>query len=159
MPSLLIRTFEPQDREPVIALHLALNRHEQTVSGDRALGHENAQACLRDDELKMAEHGGIARVADLDGVVAGYLCCVIVEGGPYLRADLRRSGHVTTLVVDEGHRRLGIARRLLDEAERYAREQGLPSLSVGVLAGNVAAEELYRRFGFAPYAIEMVRRL
>jgi ribosomal protein S18 acetylase RimI-like enzyme len=76
-----------------------------------------------------------------------------------LQADLRRSGYVTTLVVDEAFRGRGIARALLDEAERFTREQGLASLGVGVLAGNAAAEGLYQRFGFEPHAIEMVKRL
>lgn len=159
MSEFLIRVFEPRDREAVVELHWTLNRHEETVSGDRALGREDAEACLRDDEARMAGHGGIAVVAEVEGVVAGYLCCAIVEGGPYLRADLRRGGHVETLVVGEAYRGRGIAGALLGEAERFTREQGLSSLGVGVLAGNEAAERLYRRFGFNPHAIEMVKRL
>lgn len=159
MPAFAIRTFEPRDREAVVQLQWALNRHEETVSGDRALGREAAEACLRDDEEKMAEHGGIALVAEAGGEVAGYLCCVVIEGGPFVRADLRWGGYVTTMVVGEPHRGQGIAGKLLDEAERFTRERGLSSLGVGVLPGNAAAERLYERFGFRPYAIEMVKRL
>ncbi len=159
MSELPIRAFQTQDREAVIALHWALNRHEQTVSGDRALGRGDAEACLADDEKQMAERGGVALVAVIDGEVAGYVCCVLAEGGPFLRAELRRQAYVTTLVVGEVFRGRGVAAALLGEAERYAREQGVAALGVGVLAGNAGAERLYRRFGFEPHAVEMVKRL
>ena len=159
MPELPIRAFEPQDREAVIALHWELNRHEQTVSGDRALEREDAVACLADDEKQMASRGGVALVALIDGAVAGYVCCVLTNGGPFLRAELRRHAYVTTLVVGEPYRGRGVAAALLGEAERYARGQGVAALGVGVLAGNAGAERLYQRFGFAPHAVEMVKRL
>lgn len=159
MPELPIRSFEPQDREAVVALHWALNRHEQTVSGDRALDRADAEACLGDDERQMAERGGVALVALIESEIAGYVCCVLADGGPFLRADLRRQAYVTTLVVGEPYRGRGVAAALLGEAERYAREQGVAALGVGVLAGNAGAERLYRRFGFQPHAVEMVKRL
>ncbi len=159
MSELPIRPFEPQDREAVVALHWELNRHEQTVSGDRALDREAAEACLADDEKQMAERGGVALVALIDGAVAGYVCCVLADGGPFLRADLRRQAYVTTLVVGEAFRGRRVATALLGEAELYARGQGVAGLGVGVLHGNVGAEQLYQRFGFAPHAVEMVKRL
>lgn len=159
MSELPIRPFEPQDREAVVALHWELNRHEQTVSGDRALDQEAAEACLADDEKQMAERGGVALVALIDGAVAGYVCCVLSDGGPFLRADLRRQAYVTTLVVGEAFRGRRVATALLGEAERYARGQGVAALGVGVLAGNAGAERLYQGFGFQPHAVEMVKRL
>ncbi|HEV7336388.1 MAG TPA: GNAT family N-acetyltransferase [Bosea sp. (in: a-proteobacteria)] len=159
MSELPIRPFEPQDREAVVALHWELNRHEQTVSGDRALDREAAEACLADDEKQMAERGGVALVALIDGAVAGYVCCVLADGGPFLRADLRRQAYVTTLVVGEAFRGRRVATALLGEAERYARGQGVAALGVGVLAGNAGAERLYQGFGFQPHAVEMVKRL
>ncbi len=159
MSELPIRPFEPQDREAVVALHWELNRHEQTVSGDRALDREAAEACLADDEKQMAERGGVALVALIDGAVAGYVCCVLADGGPFLRADLRRQAYVTTLVVGEAFRGRRVATALLGEAERYARGQSVAALGVGVLAGNAGAERLYQGFGFQPHAVEMVKRL
>lgn len=159
MSELPIRPFEPQDLDAVIALHWELNRHEQTVSGDRALDREAAEACLADDEKQMAVRGGVALVAVIAGEIAGYVCCVLSDGGPFLRADLRRQAYVTTLVVGEAFRGRGVATALLDEAERFAREQDVAAIGVGVLAGNLGAERLYQRFGFAPHAVEMVKRL
>jgi phosphinothricin acetyltransferase len=159
MSELPIRPFEPQDRDAVIALHWELNRHEQTVSGDRALDREAAEACLADDEKQMAVRGGVALVAVIAGEIAGYVCCVLSDGGPFLRADLRRQAYVTTLVVGEAFRGRGVATALLDEAERFARAQDVAAIGVGVLAGNRGAEQLYQRFGFAPHAVEMVKRL
>jgi ribosomal-protein-alanine N-acetyltransferase len=46
------------------------------------------------------------------------------------------------------HRRLGIARRLLDLALRDARESGITLLLLEVRASNEPAQALYRSFGF-----------
>lgn len=59
-------------------------------------------------------------------------------------------GHVTTLVVDEGHRRQAVASRLLVVAARRARALGARNLTLEVRASNEPALALYRRFGFAP---------
>jgi ribosomal protein S18 acetylase RimI-like enzyme len=45
------------------------------------------------------------------------------------------------------------------EAERLTRQEGLRSLTLSVLAGNDRAERAYRRFGFEPHAVEMIKAL
>jgi ribosomal protein S18 acetylase RimI-like enzyme len=58
--------------------------------------------------------------------------------------------HVESLWVDPGHRRSGVATRLLQELFRIEREHGVTQLFVWVLAGNTAAGSLYPRLGFRP---------
>ena len=62
-------------------------------------------------------------------------------------------GHVTTIAVDPVWQRNKIGTRLLVALAREARGRGASSLTLEVRVGNTAAQELYRRFGFAPVGI------
>jgi ribosomal protein S18 acetylase RimI-like enzyme len=72
---------------------------------------------------------------------------------------LRSYGQVTELVVEPEWRGRGVGRRLIGEAERLTREKGLPRLAIGVLAGNDRAERAYRAAGFAPYLLNLMKRV
>lgn len=79
-------------------------------------------------------------VARRDGRVLGFL------GALHVGEDV----HVTTVAVAPDARRGGVATRLLLELARRAVAAGHRNLTLEVRASNVAAIELYRRFGFAP---------
>ena len=77
-----------------------------------------------------------------DGVVTGYVA-VSVAGDV---AELQR------IAVDPGHRRDGVATRLLDEVVRLARADGAERLLLEVREDNAAALAFYRAAGFAELA-------
>ena len=56
--------------------------------------------------------------------------------------------HIATLAVHPKLRRQGIARKLLCVALKEAAEDGMLSALLEVRAGNDAAQDLYRKFGF-----------
>lgn len=56
--------------------------------------------------------------------------------------------HIATLAVHPELRRQGIARKLLCVALKEAAEDGMLSALLEVRAGNQAAQDLYRKFGF-----------
>jgi len=82
-------------------------------------------------------------VARVEGVVVGY-------GGLMVSGD---DGHITTLAVDPGWHRRKLASRLLLALVREGVARGVASLTLEVRVGNIAAQELYRQFGFAPAGI------
>lgn len=82
-------------------------------------------------------------VARSEGRVVGFL------GLLYALDD----AHVTTLAVDEDHRRRRIASRLLVVGARRAVAKGARNLTLEVRASNQAALATYRRFGFAPVGV------
>lgn len=84
--------------------------------------------------------GRIYLVARIGRSIVGYGGLMIMAG----------DGHITNLGVDPTHRRKGIASRLLVEAFRRALADGATALTLEVRASNRGAQELYRRFGFAP---------
>lgn len=56
--------------------------------------------------------------------------------------------HIATVATHPDHRRQGIASQLLLEALRSAHTEGARSALLEVRAGNQAAQEMYRKFGF-----------
>ena len=75
---------------------------------------------------------------------------VIGYGGLMFAVD---EAHVTNLAVHPGHRRDGVATRLLGALAREAIERGNTAWTLEVRASNVAAQQLYRNFGFAPAGV------
>jgi GNAT superfamily N-acetyltransferase len=156
---LVLRTAEPADREAAIALIHALNAYENRLTGDRLETRAAAEASFaRLMERIAARHGRLVLACDDDRIV-GLMGFVVEEDQPFIREDVRRYGVVTDLVVDEDARGRGIGRRLLEEAERLARAEGLGRLAIGVLDANEAAARIYRAFGFADYLRVMTKDL
>ena len=64
--------------------------------------------------------------------------------------------YVTDFQVLSAYRGLGVGRRLLEQADEYARERGLPYVILEVFAHN-SATEFYRRHGFVDLMTTMVK--
>jgi tRNA threonylcarbamoyladenosine biosynthesis protein TsaB len=79
-----------------------------------------------------------ARVAELDGELAGYSVAWLGEG----------TGHLGNLAVVPGRRRRGIARRLVEDLLDRARGLGIDALALEVRVSNFPAQGLYRAHGF-----------
>jgi len=56
--------------------------------------------------------------------------------------------HIATLAVHPEFRRRGIANRLLVESLRIAHDEGALCAMLEVRAGNIPAQEMYRKLGF-----------
>ena len=82
-------------------------------------------------------------VARVGGALVGY-------SGLMLTGE---DAHVTTIAVDPLWHRRGIGTRLMLHMARTALARGARHLSLEVRVGNTGAQELYRRFGFAPAGI------
>lgn len=79
-------------------------------------------------------------VAEVDGDVVGHAGLMMVLD----------EGHITTIAVDSRWRRKYVASALLLEVARDALRRGATALTLEVRISNNAAQDLYRRFGFAP---------
>ena len=77
-------------------------------------------------------------VAEVDGRVVGMIVVwLLVE-----------EAHVATLATHPDLRRQGIAKKLLAHALRYLIDEGAQTSFLEVRASNIAAQEMYRRFGY-----------
>lgn len=75
---------------------------------------------------------------------------VVGYAGLMMSAD---DGHITTIAVDPRWKRHQIATRLLLVLAREAIERDARSITLEVRLSNKAAQELYRKFGFAPVGV------
>jgi ribosomal-protein-alanine N-acetyltransferase len=96
--------------------------------------------------------------SELEQMRDGYRHYVVARVGLSLvgYAGLLYSGddaHITNIAVDPERRRGHIGSRLLLHQARHARDCGFKNLTLEVRVSNQAAQELYRRFGFAPVGV------
>lgn len=77
-------------------------------------------------------------VAEVDGIVAGY-------GGIWLILD---EGHITNIAVDKKYRRLGIAKRILEELIDLCNQYEIKGMTLEVREDNEAAKSLYKSYDF-----------
>jgi len=117
------------------------------------LGYETAPA---DVEQRL---GGLERsaalVAELDGHTAGVLTLSMVpvlhEPGDWCR--------ITMLVVAERARRRGLARALVGEAERIARDHGCVRIEVTSAMHRSGAHAFYREAGYGQVSEHFLKPL
>lgn len=91
-------------------------------------------------------------VADGPGGVCGYVQVRIVETPSHPAMTPARRTHVEILVVDQAHRRTGVGRRLMREAQRWAEGRGASELVLTVWSENGAASAFYRTLGYRAVA-------
>ncbi|HXF85970.1 MAG TPA: ribosomal protein S18-alanine N-acetyltransferase [Anaerolineales bacterium] len=77
-------------------------------------------------------------VAEVDGRIVGMLVA-------WLLVD---EAHIATLATHPDFRRQGIAKRLLAHALHSLRKEGARSSFLEVRESNIAAQEMYRKFGY-----------
>ena len=77
-------------------------------------------------------------VAELDGCLVGMLILWMIVD----------EAHIATVATHPDYRRQGIASNVLVEALKSAYAEGARSALLEVRAGNQAAQEMYRKFGF-----------
>lgn len=80
----------------------------------------------------------IAKIARLDGKIAGYICASVVVD----------EAHILTLAVDPALRKEGIATALVRHVIERARERGCRAVFLEVRASNGIARRMYERFNF-----------
>lgn len=69
-------------------------------------------------------------------------------------SKVRHKAHLFSMYVAAGHRRTGLAERLVQAVIGAAREGGALVLHLSVTVGNVSAHRLYNRLGFLVYGRE-----
>jgi ribosomal protein S18 acetylase RimI-like enzyme len=74
-----------------------------------------------------------------------------------IRGD--RYSHIFLLYVEPEHRRRGLAKRLMAEAEAWAAKRGDRQIGLQVFAMNGGAIALYESLGFGVQSISMVKGL
>lgn len=154
-----IREAGAGDWGHVAELIWALNLYEQPISGDRRTDRGAAVRYLAAMRRRVRRTSGQVLLAGAPGEALGMIAWGEELDPVFVAPPWRRRAQVFDLVVAASARRRGIGMALLRAVERQAEARGLRRLAIGVLAGNHAAEAAYRRFGFRPYALELIKTL
>jgi ribosomal protein S18 acetylase RimI-like enzyme len=100
-------------------------------------GRDSRSAFQRQLELGMLEYLGLF----VDGQLRG--CVLVSHDG--------RKGWINRLAVDPDHRRRGLARRLIAEAEGWLTERGIGIFACLVEGWNRGALEAFKACGYETY--------
>lgn len=122
-------------------------------------GEEIVEPYLEQMFDRCKKGGGRVVIAEVDGVVAGYVTVLPKVESEELHDGDFEYALISDLVVLERFRGQGLGRKLLKAAELFARACKAKYLRIGVLAGNRAAEKLYADSGFSPQYIELEKVL
>jgi len=88
-------------------------------------------------------------VADLHGVLVGYIMCRIEYGFSQLkRLGLARKGHVVSVAVEEEHRGKGIGTGLVLASREEMVKRSATECYLEVRVSNAQAIALYQKLGF-----------
>jgi ribosomal protein S18 acetylase RimI-like enzyme len=155
----VIRPYEPGDgpacRACIVELQDAERRYDQRLRS----GDSMADAYIAQMHAHCRNYQGTIFLAERSGVIVGLV--MVLAHVPFEALDEPPGDYalVAELVVRDGYRRLGIARALLDTAERYARANRASELRIVVLSENLPARNLYGRHGFTPYKETLAKSL
>jgi [ribosomal protein S18]-alanine N-acetyltransferase len=110
--------------------------------------HARALAAIHASAFPPTEAWG-ADAIDLQLALAGSFGLIDQRGGMLLGRVIADEAEVLTLAVAPAVRRLGIATSLLSAAQAEIAARGGKAVFLEVSVGNLAAQALYHRFGFA----------
>jgi GNAT superfamily N-acetyltransferase len=156
----MIRECDPTaDRKGLRECIVALQDFERRLEPTLPAGEAMADAYLTFLFDQCARLSGRILVAEDEAGIAGFVC-VLTKVLPEEPSDPPQEyAYISDLVVLHRHRGQGAGGNLLARAEALAREAGVGTLHVGVLAKNRAAHELYRSRGFSDLHIQLVKHL
>jgi GNAT superfamily N-acetyltransferase len=120
------------------------------------LGHPQTVAPLRAAlQRVLADPRADVLVADGNGVLVGAATYYMVPVAHESRSWCR----ITTLVVDEAHRRQGIGHMLLEAAETAARDAGCSRIEATSALHRTGAHRLYERLRYGRTSAHFLKRL
>ncbi len=148
-PALTIRPYHHSDEGRVKQLTILSfdgvsidQNFDKLVGWNRSPGWEERKWAGSVEVLTSSPENSF--VAELDEHVVGYVSCTISLSS--------RVGRIVDLAVGDGHRRQGIASRLIEAALESFRNKGMIIAKIETLQQNRASQGLYPKFGFKKVA-------
>ncbi|HXC56744.1 MAG TPA: GNAT family N-acetyltransferase [Rhizomicrobium sp.] len=149
----------PDDRPAALSFIDGLQAFEKRFEANRRLDAAVAAEYFTVLSARLARNDGLVRLAEADGGAIGWIAAVIEDNDVYVVDAERTIGYIVELFVVEAWRGRGVGRALIAAAEDWARRRGVATMLIGVIPDNARAAAVYRRAGFAPYALQLRKYL
>jgi ribosomal protein S18 acetylase RimI-like enzyme len=147
-----IRGAQASDLDPVCELVLALQDHLESANQDLWRMSPEARKNLRGQiSARLNATGSCALVAEhvTNGVVGVVFGRITINN----RYTPSQAGQVDQLFVQAGHRRAGVASRLMQELCRFFAANQVDEITLRYAEGNEEATRFWMAMGFAPRII------
>lgn len=154
-----IRTYQPADEGRLKECIIALQDFERSLEPDCVEGVTIVQQYFHDLLTSCAEKNGQIFVAEVGEQAVGFVCVYFARDWDTYLSSITYYAYISDMAVLPTQRSHGIGTALLQRAEEYAREHGAPLLKLEVLARNQKAIDVYRRAGFRPYDMVLLKEL
>jgi ribosomal-protein-alanine N-acetyltransferase len=146
--SVLARLLQRADDEPVLIEEMRRKHLTDMLPIEQDAYPKPWSRSVFESELEQVRSG------TRHYIVARRRRLVIGYAGLWIAPDpAGDQGHITNIAVAADHRRRGVATRLLGALATIAIERGCIALTLEVRLSSTGAQELYRRFGFAPAGV------
>lgn len=155
----IIDYVDSHHRAAVYECVVALQNYEHDLDSRLPTGIEIIDEFLPEMFRRCTQSDGKVLIAEVDGDVAGFVTVLTKVSSGELQDGDQEYGLVSDLIVREPYRRQGLGQQLLDAAEKYAKSRQVSCMRVSVLAGNIAAEELYSANGYRALFAELEKEL
>ena len=141
MKELTLRPATPADEATLAALARRLTAFELPAwRAPREISEADAMAMTA--AASAGDPDNEVLIAERDGTIVGCLHVLALTDFFGLR-----HGHVSVIATTESAEGSGVARTLIEHAERWTTERGLPLLTLNMFAGNARARRVLRDRG------------
>jgi GNAT superfamily N-acetyltransferase len=119
---------------------------------------ENGKQLFKDYLIKLLKTGeGNLSLADYEGKIVGYNLAQIKDEIPVLK--LKKVGHVADLYVQKDFRGQGLSTKLQDASISWFKKNKIKVISITVYPDNPHAYQIYKKWGFMDYKVEMRKKI
>ena len=157
------REYTDQDKNTLLELGKKLDEHARAMDPMQRIKNFPglAERVLEDNLKNVSKYQGKIWLAEDSGKAIGYIVGVIWEQSESNKLEIgpHTLGEVLDIYIDEGYRSQGLGTKMLSMMEAYFKEKGCDSMCISLFAPNEIAQEAYKKFGFVPRQIGMLKEI
>lgn len=154
-----IRRAEMDEAHALARVYIASAEHHAKIDPSAYRSPDPNSVTAHYQELLRDDAAGVFVADGAAGAIVGMVQVRIASAGPeHSMLRPRRIAEVEIAVLAE-HRRAGVGRRLLAEAERWATEHDAQAAAVDMLTANIDASRFYEAKGYREFGRLMLKKL
>jgi ribosomal protein S18 acetylase RimI-like enzyme len=154
--TVVIRRMQEKDAEAVGRLWYRLSKHHEVFHTYYEV-REDGERQLIAHVYDLLRRECIGFVAEVDGVVEGFVTGYIVRRNPQLAVE--KVGKVDNIFVSDEVRGQGLGTQLLERLASFYTDQGIRFVEISCDLQNPDALRLYKRLGFVEQKIMLIKNL